>query len=64
LCRYFDVPIECLFLGEDSSKDFKDIELLTLFNKMDKLEKEDRDFVKNYLRKFISAKKELDIVKK
>jgi len=31
---------------------------------MDKLEKEDRDFVKNYLRKFISAKKELDIVKK
>ena len=64
LCRYFDVPIEYLFVGEDSYKDFKDIELLTLFNKMDKLEKENRDVVKNYLKKFINAKEELDRVKK
>jgi len=64
LCRYFDVPIEYLFVGEDSLKNFKDIDLLSLFNKIDKLGKEDRDFLKKYLKKFINAKEELYKVKK
>ena len=64
LCRYFKVPVEYLFLGEDSLKNFRDIDLLALFNKVDRLEEEDRDIIKKYILKYVHSKKELDRLKK
>jgi len=64
LCQYFDVPIEYLFLGEDSLKNFQDVNLLALFNKLDKLDKEDRDIIKKYLDKYVMNKNELNKLRK
>ena len=64
ICRYFEIPIEYLFLGDESLKEFRDSELLSLFNKIDKLDKEDRDFVKSYLKEYLDAKKRFDEVKR
>ena len=64
ICRYFEVPIEYLFIGDESLKEFRDSELLSLFNKIDKLDKDDRDFIKSYLKKYLDAKERLDEVKK
>ncbi|KKL92559.1 hypothetical protein LCGC14_1883480 [marine sediment metagenome] len=64
LCKYFEVPLEYLFLGEDSLKDFHDVDLLLLFNKVDRLENEGRTTIKKYIIKYLQSKKELDQIKK
>ena len=64
LCKYFEVPLEYLFLGEDSLKNFQDIDLVVLFNQVDKLEKQDRDIIKKYLTKYLKAKNELGEIRK
>lgn len=63
LCKYFDVPLEYLFLGEESLKDFQDVNLLVLFNKIDKMDKEDRTTIKKYILKYMKSKKELEKLK-
>jgi len=64
LCRYFGVPLEYLFLGKESLKNFHDVDLVVLFNKIDKLDKEDRVIIKNYLNKYLNAKNELNKIRK
>ncbi len=63
LCKYFEVPIEYLILGENCSKNYKDIELVELFNLIDKMESEDRETIKKYVYKYIKSKKEFEQVK-
>lgn len=63
LCKYFEVPIEHLILGENCSKNYKDIELVELFNLIDKMESEDRETIKKYIYKYIKSKKDFEQVK-
>jgi len=60
LCKYFEVPIEYLILGEDCKQNYNDIELIELFNKVDRMDKEDRETIKKYVQKYIKSKEELD----
>ncbi len=60
ICKYFEVPIEYLVLGEDCIQNYQDIELIELFNKADRMEKEDREMIKKLLKKYIYTKEELN----
>lgn len=63
LCKYFEVPIEYLILGENCSQNYRDIELVELFNLVDKMEGVDRETIKKYIHKYIKSKKEFEQVK-
>ena len=64
MSRFFEIPIEYLIFGEKAKKDFRDAEMLSLFHEVDVLEKKDREVIKNYIKKFIKARKELEELKK
>jgi len=63
LCKYFEVPIEYLILGENCSLNYKDIELVELFYLVDKMESGDRETIKKYINKYIKSKNEFDQIK-
>ena len=53
ICKYFEVPIEYLILGEKADFKYHDLKLLELFTKADSLDKEYRNMIKKYIRKVI-----------
>ena len=53
LSKFFEVSIEYPLLGESSTRDFKDIKLLELFNSVHALDKKEREIVKNYITRFL-----------
>ena len=60
MSRFFEIPIEYLILGEKARKDFKDVELLSLFHEVDSFKKKDREVIKKYIKKFVRARIELE----
>jgi transcriptional regulator with XRE-family HTH domain len=58
ICKYFEVPIEYLILGEKADFKYKDLTLLELFTKADDLDKEYRSMIKKYIRKIIKNAEE------
>ena len=59
LSRYFEVPMEYFILGEKARKEFRDPELLALFNEADNLQRSDRNVIKGYVSKYLKAKQVL-----
>jgi transcriptional regulator with XRE-family HTH domain len=53
MSRYFNVPIEYLFMGDKADFKYRDIELANLFGEVDQMEAKYRRMVKNYIRKVI-----------
>ena len=64
LSRFFEVPVEYFIFGEHARKDFRDADLLDLFNTVDALEKEDREIIKTYIKRYLQVKKELSDLQK
>ena len=64
LCKYFEVPIEYLILGDDCIREYNDIELKALFSKVDDMDKENREIIKNYINKYIRTAEEFNALKK
>jgi transcriptional regulator with XRE-family HTH domain len=64
LSKFFEVPIEYFILEDSSKKEFHDVELLHLFHKADSLDAKDRRVVKNYIRKYLKTKADLDALQK
>ena len=60
ICKYFEVPMEYLIFGDDISQDFKDYELVQLLHEIDEMKSEDREVIKKLIKRYISAKKELN----
>ncbi len=60
ICKFFNVPLEYLLLGEKSNFKYKDFELAELFNETDQLEDEYRTLIKSHIRKVIKLKNEKD----
>jgi transcriptional regulator with XRE-family HTH domain len=53
ISRYFNVPLEYLFMGEKADFKYHDLELADLFGDVDQMEAKYRRMVKNYIRKVI-----------
>jgi len=53
ISRYFNVPLEYLFMGEKADFKYHDLELADLFGDVDQMEAKHRRMVKNYIRKVI-----------
>jgi transcriptional regulator with XRE-family HTH domain len=53
ICRYFNVPLEYLFMGEKAEFKYHDLELADLFGTVDRMETKYRRMVKNYIKKVI-----------
>ena len=53
ITEYFEIPFNYLAYGKEVVEEFTDSDLRVLFKEVDKLEKEDRDIVKKYIRKYI-----------
>jgi len=64
ICKYFEVPMEYLIFGDAVSRDFKDYELIQLLHEIDEMKPEDREVIKKLIKRYISAKKELDEITK
>jgi transcriptional regulator with XRE-family HTH domain len=64
LCRFYDVPIEYLFLGEDCLRNFQDNELGAMIKQLDILKLEDRELIKKYLRKYLATVSDLEELRK
>lgn len=64
ICKFFNVPLEYLLLGEKSSFNYNDFELAELSSEADKLEEEYRIMIKRYIKKVINIKKEKDKLNK
>ena len=60
VCKFFQVPIEYLMLGEDCIREFSDLELKTLFSKVNELDPENRKRIKQFIMKFVEVKAEFD----
>jgi len=58
ISRYFNVPLEYLFMGEKADFKYRDIELADLFAEMDRMEAKYRRMVKSYIKKVIKHKRE------
>ena len=53
ISRYFNVPLEYLFMGEKAAFKYHDLDLADLFGNVDRMEAKYRRMVKNYIRKVI-----------
>jgi transcriptional regulator with XRE-family HTH domain len=53
ICRYFNVPLEYLFMGEKAEFKYHDLELADLFGEVDRMETKYRRMVKSYIGKVI-----------
>ena len=62
ISQLFEVPIEYFIIGDRSSLEFRDRELLDLFHTIDSMEKQDKRVVKNYIRKYLKAMQRLSDV--
>ena len=60
MARFFEVPMEYFVHGEDTKQEFADTELLALFHQADRLKTEYRAVIKNYIGKYLRARRELD----
>ena len=58
ICKFFNVPLEYLLLGEKSNFEYNDFELAELFNEADQLEDDYRNLIKKYIRKILKNRKE------
>ncbi len=58
LCKFFNVPLEYLLMGEKSDFQYHDLELLQLFKEVDGMNEEDRSMVKGFIRKLIKNRQE------
>jgi transcriptional regulator with XRE-family HTH domain len=60
ISRYFNVPLEYLFMGEKADFKYHDLELADLFGEVDQMEAKYRRMVKNYIRKVIKHRNNED----
>ncbi len=58
ICKFFNVPLEYLLLGEKSNFMYNDFELAELFSEADQLEDDYRNLIKKYIRKILRNRKE------
>ncbi len=58
ICKFFNVSIDYLILGDNADLKYNDLELAELFNKTDMLDDEFRRLVKKYIRKVVGLSEE------
>jgi transcriptional regulator with XRE-family HTH domain len=63
LIEYFEVPFNYLAYGKEVTEGFTDSELKTLFKRVEALNKKDREVIKNYIKKYLKARTDLDTLK-
>jgi len=64
LCKFFNVPLEYLLMGEGSDFQYHDLELAQLFKEVDSMNEEDKDMVKSFIRKLIKNMQEREQLRK
>jgi len=64
LCKFFNVSIEHLLVGEKAESIYNDLELFELFCEVDDLEEEYRQMVKAYIQKVLIHRKEKQLLLK
>ena len=64
LCKFFNVPLEYLLMGEKSDFQYHDLELVQLFKEVDGMNEEDRSMVKGFIRKLIKNRQEREQLRK
>ena len=64
LSRFYEVPVEYFILGERAEEAFHDVELRDLVRRVEGLKKADRETVKRYLTRFLSAREELNALER
>jgi transcriptional regulator with XRE-family HTH domain len=63
LIEYFEVPFNYLAYGKEVTQDFTDSELKILFKRVETLNKKNREVIKNYIKKYLKARTDLDMLK-
>ena len=64
ICKFFNVPLEYLLMGDKASFQYHDLELAQLFKEVDSMNEEDRDMVKRFIRKLIKNRQEREQLRK
>ncbi len=64
LCKFFNVPLEYLIMGEKSDFQYHDLELVQLFKEVDGMNEEDRSMVKGFIHKLIKNRQEREQLRK
>jgi len=62
ICKYFNVPIEYLILGDKVDFKYHDLELLELFNQVDSLDNDYRRMIKRYIKKVVKNANEKQLL--
>jgi len=60
ISKYFNVPLEYLFMGEKAQFKYRDLELADLFGEVDRMEAKYRHLVKSYIRRIMEHINEYD----
>ena len=64
IAAFFDVPLDFFVYGETLKLDLHDPELRSLFSRIDRMKKKDRDLVKRYLKTVIRNREEREHLEK
>ena len=64
LSRFYEVPVEYFVLGEKAEEGFHDVELRELIGRVEELSKADRETAKQYLRRLLAARQEMEAVER
>jgi len=60
MSRFFDVPMEYFIFGEKLTQEYRDSELKALFKEVDELKSTERKVIKNYVKKFLKTKRQME----
>jgi len=64
LCKFSNVPLEYLLMGEKSDFQYHDLELAQLFKEVDGMNEKDRDIVKGFIHKLIKNRQDREQLRK
>ncbi len=60
MSRFFDVPMEYFIFGDKLTQEYRDAELKALFKEVDELKSTERKVIKNYVKKFLKTKRQME----